>query len=62
MGQPKVIRIYEFGDSEVREQLLLHVFVQQDLQRTLPQTELVLPELLIIQYCAKQPSIDVPML
>jgi hypothetical protein len=41
---------YEFGVPEVRRQLLLHIFWSENLQPTLPMTELLLRQLPVIQY------------
>jgi hypothetical protein len=45
---------YEFGVPEVRRQLLLHLFGPENLQPTLPQTELLLCQLPVIQYRGKK--------
>jgi hypothetical protein len=41
---------YEFGVPEVQRQLLLHIFGSENLQPTLPMTELLLHQLPVIQY------------
>jgi hypothetical protein len=47
--------IHDFGVPEVQRHLLLYLFGLQNLQHTLLQTELLLPELPVIQYRGKKP-------
>jgi hypothetical protein len=54
ISKPELSNIYEFGVPEVRRQLLLHLFGPKDLQPTLPQTELLLRQLPVIQYQGKK--------
>jgi hypothetical protein len=53
---PRTSLLYEFGVPEVRKQLLLYLFGPEELQRTLPETELLLHKLPVIQYQGKKPS------
>jgi hypothetical protein len=55
IDKPKISLSYEFGVPEVRRQLLLHLFGPENLQSTLPQTELLLYQLPVIQYRGKKP-------
>jgi hypothetical protein len=50
IDEPTISSIYEFGVPEVRRQLLLHVFGPENLQPALPQIELLLHQLPVIQY------------
>jgi hypothetical protein len=56
----KISLAYEFGVPEVRRQLLLYVFGSDDLQRALPEAELLLHQLPVIQYRGKKPSGTLP--
>jgi len=47
---PTSNNIYEFGVPEVRRQLLLRLFVPENSQLSLPQTELLLCQLPVIKY------------
>jgi hypothetical protein len=60
IDKPKISIVYEFGVPEVRRQLLLHLFGSQDLQRTLPETELLLHKLPVIHYRGKVSSGTLP--
>jgi hypothetical protein len=60
IDKPKISLAYEFAVPEVRRQLLLHLFGSEDLQRTLPETELLLRQLPVIQYRGKEPSGTLP--
>jgi len=62
INKPTINMIYEFGVPEVRRQLLLHLFGPEDLQPTLSTTELLLRQLLVIQYRGKKPSSNLPVL
>jgi hypothetical protein len=54
INKPKVSLLYEFGVPEVRRQLLLHLFGPEELQSPLPQIELLLRQLPVIQYRGKK--------
>jgi len=56
IDKPRINLLYEFGVPEVRRQLLLHLFGPEDLRRTLPETELLLHKLPVIQYRGKKSS------
>jgi hypothetical protein len=60
IDKPKTSLAYEFGVPEVRRQLLLHLFGSENLQRTLPETELLLHKLPVIQYRGKKPCSNLP--
>jgi hypothetical protein len=60
INKPKISLAYEFGVSEVRRQLLLHLFGTENLQRALPEAELLLRQLPVIQYRGKKPSGTLP--
>jgi hypothetical protein len=60
IDKPKISLLYEFGVPEVRRQLLLYLFGSENLQRTLPETELLLHKLPVIQYRGKKPSSTPP--
>jgi hypothetical protein len=60
IDKPKNSLLYEFGVPEVRRQLLLHLFGSENLQRTLPETELLLHKLPVIQYRGKTPGCTLP--
>jgi hypothetical protein len=60
IDKPKISLLYEFGVPEVRRQLLLHLFGAENLQRTLPETELLLHKLPVIQYRGKKPRSYLP--
>jgi len=55
IDKPRINLLYEFGVPEVRRQLLLYLFGSESLQRTLPETELFLHQLPVIQYRGKKP-------
>jgi len=55
IDKPKNSLLYEFGVPEVRKHLLLYLFGTENLWRTLPETELFLRELPVIQYRGKKP-------
>jgi hypothetical protein len=50
INKPTIINIYEFAVPEVQRHLLLYLFGPDDLEGTLPQTELLLRQLPVIQY------------
>jgi hypothetical protein len=56
INKPKISLTYKFGVPEVRRQLLLHLFGTENLQRALPEAELLLHQLPVIQYRGKKPS------
>jgi hypothetical protein len=58
INKPKISLSYEFGVPEVRRQLLLYLFGSENLRRTLPETELLLYKLPVIQYRGKKPCGD----
>jgi hypothetical protein len=60
IDKPKVGLLYEFGVPEVRRQLLLYLFGTENLQRTLPETELLLHKLPVIQFGGKKPCSNLP--
>jgi len=60
IDKPRINTIYEFGVPEVRRQLLLHLFGSEELRRTLPETELLLHKLPVIQYRGKKPGSTLP--
>jgi hypothetical protein len=60
IDKTRISLIYEFGVPEVRRQRLLHLFGLENLQRALPETELLLHQLPIIQYRGKKPSGTLP--
>jgi hypothetical protein len=62
IDKPKISLLYEFGVPEVRKQLLLYLFGSENLQRTLPETELLLHKLPVIKYPGKVPSGTLPEL
>jgi len=55
IDKPKGHLLYEFGVPEVRRQLLLHLFGSETVQRTLPEGELLLHQLPVIQFRGKKP-------
>jgi len=60
IDKPKISLAYEFRVPEVGRQLLLHLFGSENLQHTLPETELLLHELPVIQYRGKKPYSNLP--
>jgi hypothetical protein len=60
IDKPKISLAYEFGVPEVRRQLLLRLSGSENLQRALPETELLLHQLPVIQYRGKKPSGNLP--
>jgi hypothetical protein len=60
IDKPKISLAYEFGVPEVRRQLLLYLFGSENLQRALPETELLLHKLPVIHYRGKVPSGTLP--
>jgi hypothetical protein len=60
IDKPVINLSYEFGVPEVRKQLLLYLFGPEDLSRTLPQTELLLRQLPVIQYRGKKSGSSLP--
>jgi hypothetical protein len=60
IDKPKVNLLYQFGVPAVRRQLLLNLFGSENLHRTLPETELLLHKLPVIQYRGKEPSSALP--
>jgi len=60
IDKPRINLTYEFGVPEVRRQLLLYLFGSENLQRALPETELLLHQLPVIQYRGKMPSGTLP--
>jgi hypothetical protein len=58
--KPAISLVYEFGVPEVRRQLLLYLFGSENLQRALPETELLLHKLPVIHYQGKVPSGTLP--
>jgi hypothetical protein len=50
IDKPEISLLYESGVPEVRKQLLLYLFGPENLQPSLPQTELLLRQLPVIQY------------
>jgi len=56
----QIILKHEVGLPEVRKQLLLYLFVSQNEQRTLPETEFLLCQLAVIQYLGKKPCSHLP--
>jgi hypothetical protein len=55
IDKPALNLSYEFGVPEVRRQLLLYLFGSENLQRSLPETRLLLHQLPVIQYRGKKP-------
>jgi hypothetical protein len=60
IDKPALSLSYEFGVPEVRRQLLLHLFGSENLQRSLPETELLLHQLPVIQYRGKKSCGNLP--
>jgi hypothetical protein len=60
INKPAISLLYEFGVPEVRRQLLLYLFGPENLQPALPQTELLLHQLPVIQYRGKKPCGSLP--
>jgi hypothetical protein len=56
----KIRLTYEFGVPEVRRQLLLHLFGTENLQRALPEAELLVHQLPVIQYRGKKSIGNLP--
>jgi hypothetical protein len=54
IDKPRINLSYEFGVPEVRRQLLLNLFGPEDLRSALPETELLLHQLPVIQYRGKK--------
>jgi len=50
IDKARINLLYEFGVPEVRRQLLLHLFGSETLRRTLPEEQLLLHQLPVIQY------------
>jgi hypothetical protein len=57
---PQISLANEFAVPEVRRQLLLHLFVTENSQQSLPETKLLLRELPVIQYQGKKPCSSLP--
>jgi len=60
IDKPRIGLINEFGVPEVRRQLLLYLFGSENVWRTLPEAELLLHNLPVIQYRGKTPSSTLP--
>jgi hypothetical protein len=60
IDKPRISLAYEFGVPEVRRQLLLYLFGSENLQRTLPETGVLLHQLPVIQYRGKRSSSTLP--
>ena len=60
IDKPRINLSFEFGVPEVRRQLLLHLFGPEHLQPSLPQTELLLRQLPVIQYRGKMSGSSLP--
>jgi len=60
INKPTINIIHQFGVPEVRRQLLLHLFEPEDLQQSLPEAELLLCQLSVIQYRGKKPCSNLP--
>ena len=60
IDKPTINILYEFGVPEVRKQLLLYLFGSENLQRALPQEQLLLHQLLVIHYRGKGPVNTLP--
>jgi hypothetical protein len=60
IDKPQISLINEFGVPEVRKQLLWYLFGSENLQRTLPQTALLLHQLPVILYSGKEPRRSLP--
>jgi len=60
IDKPKISLANEFGVPEVQRQLLLYLFGSENLQRALPETELLLHKLPVIQYRGKEPRSTLP--
>jgi hypothetical protein len=60
IDKPKISLAYEFGVPEVRKQLLWYLFGSENLQHTLPETELLLHQLPVIQYRGKKHHSNLP--
>jgi len=60
IDKPRINLAYEFGVPEVRRQLLLYLFGSENLQRALPEAELLLHQLPVIQYRGKKPLGTLP--
>jgi hypothetical protein len=60
IDKPKFSLAYEFGVPEVRRQHLLYLFGSENRQRALPETELFLHELPVIQYQGKKSISTLP--
>jgi hypothetical protein len=60
IDKPNISLSYEFGVPKVRRQLRLHLFGSENLQRALPETELLLRKLPVIQHRGKVPRGTLP--
>jgi len=60
IAKPNISLANEFGVPEVRRQIPVHLIGSEDLQRALPETELLLHQLPVIQYRGKKPRSTLP--
>jgi len=60
IDKPRINLSYEFEVPEVGRHLLLYLFGSEDLQRALPEAELLLHQLPVIQYRGKKSSSSLP--